>query len=65
MRKSNIERRAELVQSVAAINVTLSARAGKKYEAVMRVTPGQIDRIVIQPHDKYSERESVGVEKTP
>lgn len=62
MHKSNVERRAELVSTVKAINVILSARKGNRYEAVMRVEPGSIDRITIQRHTKTSEQESGAVE---
>lgn len=65
MHKSDVERRAEMVATVAQVNTALSSRFGRKYVAVLYTTPGALDKIVIERHTESTEQESVGVERTP
>lgn len=58
MRTSNVERRVANEAVVASVNVLLSSRFGQKYKAVLRTSPGQVDKIVIQRHTEDSEQES-------
>lgn len=60
---SNVERRRATEAIVESANVKLSSRVGRRYEAVMRTTPGRVDKIVIQRHTEDSEQESRAVEK--
>lgn len=65
MRKSDVQRRAEIAATVKVINTALASRFGRRYEAVLLTSPRKLDRVMIQRYASGNEEEGVGLEKAP